>query len=694
MALILLLSYLNRIMNGYEMPLKFKKNHFISLLLLLSVSVLPSTAFSSIEPESLAPQKDFIPDDPAFQAAKTAFNSFNFEKAVHEIKRLIRKKKDEKHSETAAYLLGDLYLVIAERNKPMAFKDALNAYRNARIRHPMSDRALPTLMKMGQIYTKISLFYEALASFDRIINKHPESPYIIPARMLRGNVYLNWGKWEKAIQAYDDIEPAALSSEERVALLLNYAEVYFQMENLKTAYEYYQLVPLQNPVLQSSPLDLYQYGITAYRSNAYKIAREALFILHNKYPQSRFSLLAMARIGDAYRLDQDLKRAEKAYQQVYLERKNKRGYNRSNLIAAVGMLHLVGCQNGHCIPGQALQKEKGRFALQKIEETSHFLMTKQRSDFTESMILEAAQALERHGIFESSLKLARMIQPEKAKTAFHKKAQTLLNRTALSSTNQLLQQGKHLEALDIYYHHHEIFTPERLMEETGINLSRGFIETGLYQESIQLLVPIVQSKNNPHRQKALFVLAQNYYAQNRYVTAKETLQSYLTEYKTGAERAEAHQLLADITYQNGNKTDAIKKYNRWLMKYPGHFKRKEILIRLADTYSETGNLKQALVIYQKANQERGEKPAGLSLKIADTFFRLKNFRKSAHYYNAALQEKIPKEQKEWASFQLAQSYEKLGLNEKGAPLYEQLGKNAEERIIQTLSKHKIEDPPL
>ncbi len=667
----------------------------VRIFLIVNIMLLfafQARLFAFTEEQPPAPYGNFIPDNPDFKPVREAFKSFNFLKAIQETEQLMRQRNNPENAELAAYLLGDLYLTMAERNRPLLFKNAVNAYRNARIRYPDSESALPTLMKMGMVYTKSALYYEALASYDRIIKNHPKSPYVIPARIFRGDVYLKWGKLDKAIQAFDDIDPVILSEEDRVGLLLKYAEVYFLMDQLETAYEYYKLISLQNVIIQSSPNDLYQYGVTAYRSQSFKIAREALFILNNKYPRGSHSLLAMARIGDSYRLEGQLERAKKAYAEVYAARKNKAGYNVSNLVASVGILHLEGCNKTQCVPMQALKTENGRSALKKIKETSLFLLKKQRSAFTESLVMEAALALEEHAIYEDAHTLLSLMKPKRVKTDFQKAIADALHRTTLLSVNRLLDKEAFTEAIKLYYGHQDAFTKDILAGEMGLKLSIGFARTGLYQASTHLLLSITNDVKNVHQQKALLQLAQNSFHQNEYAEAKKQIKKYRTLYSKGPEWSSLELLLAEMAYQEGKTVQAIKAYSRWLIRYPGHQKRTEILIRLADAYVKSKNYSQAVIIYEKAVSEEKSPISGLSIKIADAYFRLKNYKNSLPYYKKAIQEGGTAEQIDWATFQLAQSYEKLGLKEKGVPFYEGLEKNAAEGLIQALSRQKTLEP--
>ena len=77
----------------------------------------------------------------------------------------------------------------------------------------------------------------------------------------------------------------------------------------------------------------------------------------------------------------------------------------------------------------------------------------------------------------------------------------------------------------------------------------------------------------------------------------------------------------------------------------------------------------------------------LYLKIADTFFKLKNYKRSISFYAKTIAASEGDEVVTWANFQVAQSYEKLGIHDKGLPIYSRL-KNGTGGLIRALSAQK------
>jgi len=674
----------------------------ISTLLLLSFLMLqgvqPSALHAEVQHEALAPQGNFIPEDPAFKAVADAYKGLNLRKALEETERLNRHHKKPKIAEAAAFLMGDLYLVMSERGRPLLFRKALDAYQEAHFRYPESKRTLPTLMKMGMIFSKEKLFYEALATFDRIITKYPRSLYVIPARINKGDVFLQWGKYEKAIQAFDEINPAILSAQENTFLLLNYAETYYLMDKHETAFGYYKLVSPQDPILQISKKALYQYGISAYESGVYTQARELLFILHNKYPKSTYSLLALARIGDSLRLQGKRVRAKKIYQQVHAATGRNHHHKSANLIAALGEFHLAGCDlvhaksQPHCFKGRALGTESGRIAYEKIKTSSDILLhkIKNRPDFIDRLIFETATALEQHGIFSESLKIKDDLVAQKISKPLKKTIQKSLPQTAISAVNQLLEKRENIAALNIYYSNQDYFSEQIIQGETGLNLGIALAESGLYQETIDFLAPLVRRTHkttSEQQQKAFFYLIRTYYKQARYVDAETQRQAFIKRYPKSTKIPHLQHLSAKASLAQGKTPLAIKKLKLWLAQYAKSPERPLVYVSLGDAYTQQGKLEQALESYLKVDEKERKNTPGLYLRIADTFFKRKNYKRSIAFYAKTITSSKEDKALSWATFQMAQSYEKLGMKDKGQAIYSQL-ETSSQGLIRALSEQK------
>lgn len=673
---------------------------FVLILLFIFQLALQPSLYAEVQHELLAPQGDFIPEDTAFQPVRNAYKSFNFTKALQETERLNHFHQDPKIAETAGFLLGDLYLVMAERGRPLYFRKALDTYREATFRYPNSERTLPALMKMGMVYLRESLYYEALATFERILTKYPNNAHLTQARMNKGDVYLKWGKYDKAITEFDQINPGVLSKEENVFLLLNYAESYYLMDDHQTAFQYYDLISPDDPVLQASEESLYQYGVSAYESNAYTESREILFILQNKYPKGTYSLMALARIGDTLRLQGKISRAAKVYQQVHSAGDHQRNKKSASLIAAIGELHLAGCdpvtppsQKPRCFAGRALENEAGRLALKNIETLSNFLISQidQSSSPIGELIFEAAQALEEHKIFTTALTIRNKLLLQKISKPLKTELIDSTPLTAISAFNQLLEQDRTLEAISIYFNNKDRFPEETLKGATGLNLGIAFAKMGFYPQAVDLLSPRVinlKKEQTTENEQALFYLFLAYFGQGDHASAEKQLRVFLQQFPKSSRVSHLQLLSIEMSLQQGKINLVIKALDDWLIRYPKNPDETRALVLLGDAYEKKGDLDQALEFYLRANTKGRESAPNLYLKIANLFYKLKHYERGISFYIKTTEKSEDAAQVDWATFQLAQSYEKLGLKDKALPIYTRLEKTAARDLIKALSKEK------
>jgi len=683
-----------------QVLIKYRDKNFMIILFLFTAFLClqwgqPPGLHANIQHGTLAPQGNFIPEDPAFDPVRQAYKAFNFTKAVRETERLNRRHKTPEISENAAFLMGDLYITMAEKGRPLLFRKALDAYREAYFRYPESERTPSVLMTIGMIFLREALYYEALATFDRIIKKYQNTPFVIPAQINKGDVFLQWGKYDKAILAFDKVNPAILSPQESTFLLLNYAETYYLKKEYVTAYGYYKLISPQNPLLQVSKKSLYQYGISAYKTEAYTKSRELLFILHNKYPKSTYSLLALARIGDSLRLQGKITRAKKTYKQVYAATGKKYHHQSASLIAAIGELHIAGCETispkftSNCFKGRALNTEAGGLAYEKVKTSASILLRhkKNRPDFIAQLIFETAEALEKHALFTESLKIKQRLIKQEVSKLLKKDIKKSLPHTVISSVNQLFAKNQYLEALKVYYSDQAYFSPKVLKGRTGLNLGIAFTQSGLHKEAIDLLLPFTQRQQNAQKEKAQTYLIRTYFKQKKYTSAEKQKQIFIKHYPNSKIIPELERRSAEASLNEGKTKLAIKKLKSWLSSYAKSSEQALVLIHLGDAYVKSGDLDQALESYLKIKEPQRKKTPGLYLRIADTFFKLKIYKRSISFYAKTIEASEGNEAVTWANFQVAQSYEKLGIHDKGLPIYSRLETGAG-GLIRALSEQK------
>ncbi|MBN4054139.1 tetratricopeptide repeat protein [Nitrospira defluvii] len=676
------------------------------VFMLITLLFSPLVFHAEVQAEVLLPSVALevqIPEDKVFDEIRKYFFDFKFQDAIRLTKKLKKRKENKSVSKAAAFLLGDLYIELAIFERPAYYNKALITLQQARRRYAGSDEAIVALWKIGIIYMKKGLHYEAIGAFSRIINRHPDSPMAISARFGKAQTLVTMKEWENAIAVYDGINPAQLSNRIRMVLLLGYGDTYFELGYINTAYEYYKLIPANEPVLQLLPISIFKYGIAALRMKDYAHSRKLFSILDNKYPGGPETLLALARIGDSWREQGMSFQADRLYTYVAAFQKYNTNGQKAKLIAAVGQLHLAGCfprpvliRVSECEKMKALENESGISAIRTIEDSARSLIgTLNRSPRIEQLLIEAIAGLERHKAFTSSLmiKEGTLALNEKKLTA---KTRSLLEKhlkkTVINAVHQLTQGKANVEALTFFFRYNDFFSHGKIDAEIALRIGIILTEAGFHQQAVEHLAPMAGEKNRKNAQIALFYLIQAEFQQGNYLSVEKNINRFLARYPKSPRISMLQVLSAEMSDHQGKMDLAIKRYATWLKQNPKDQKREEILNRLAKAYEKKGNLKQAIAIYRKIDKEDGRHNANLHLKLADLFFRVKNYKTAISYYDKTLIRSEDKYHKEWATLQLARSYESLGQEDKGSPLFTLLAGDAKDDIIKGLAQQKAPRP--
>ena len=99
-----------------------------SIFLLISI-LLSTLAFqTNVGAEILLPSgevSDFIPKEKEFDEIRKQYEDFNYTGAIHLAETLKKQRENKNIAKKAAFLLGDIYLDIAEHGRPINYKMAL-----------------------------------------------------------------------------------------------------------------------------------------------------------------------------------------------------------------------------------------------------------------------------------------------------------------------------------------------------------------------------------------------------------------------------------------------------------------------------------------------------------------------------------------------------------------------------------------
>ncbi len=672
----------------------------------------PSTlsSFADSPAESLAGPLREDPFEPILQA----YHAGEFAEAVSKTSHLLESLSVGPLAETASFLIGDLHLAWAERDGAEHFHQALAAFRNAQRTYPDTENTVRAFLRTGQAYLGLGLYYESIGSFKRVLTKHPHSRFAPSAKMKIAQAYQAWQKWKEADAAYRQIDPSSFSGEEGSWLSFGHAEVLFHLGRYESAYKKYEgAVPRgetgNTPVpLRLLPI-LFQYGEVAYRTGRTAKAREIFSRFLKTASQNKMAIdqmapdplvpIALARMGDAWRMEGKDQEAGQVYQQVLSLGASHPNATAARMLASAGQLAMRPC-GAH--PGQKAfpdclseqYREEIRPLLDTIEKEGLTLLhAPPVSPLHQELILETVERLQAYGAFPTTVALEEAFLPIPLSPPLRLRLTVLSRKTIIKEIDRLSGEKEDLRILSIFHSRSADFIPSMLTGRTGLQVALSHVRVGLHAQAIELLAPIAASPSNRLAETALFHLGRSLLSMGDNPRAEQKLNQFLRRYPKSRH---APEVLADsaIALDRQDRLDqAIARYETWFRRYPENPDRERMAFFLAKAYQRKGDFKKEALVYQTLQTRiKGNslKSLDLTLAIAEVSLQLGAFAKALPAYQAALKEKGEGEEADWIRFQMAKCYRGLGEKARGRALLDLLAQKAQDPSLRAWAAEEKE----
>lgn len=658
--------------------------------LVLSI-FLQGSAIAGDQSLPIFPKENVAEGEPPFRRVLKAYNKQNYALALKETRRLRKEHPQGPISEAAAFLLGDLHLKLAGKGGSKHLRKALSAFRTARTLYPDSENAVRGLWRIGQVYAMLNLYYESIANFNRILIRHPKNPFAARAQVGIAETYRRWGKFKKALENYNKIDLPRLSPEEQNSVLIGQADLFYQLGTFEEAYRIYEKIPKEADTLRMMPEDLFQYGESAYRAKRYKRSRKIFMTFFNLYPKAPLAPIALARVGETWNLEGNITLSRSILKQIRSLHSESSDGKINDLLTAINDLRFIPDRKGN-------QTGEGRLALKEIKEQTEALLADPSLPLPfQRVILEAAEQSAWHGALVNALEIEGALLARLSSSPFQEEVRAAFQNTVDKTIAQLSKENDVMRVVELYHRHPAGFKPKRSNDSLLLKAAIAHAQTGLFTEAVKLLTPIAANKKNLLGEEALFHLTDTHYQNSEYKNAEENARQFLARYSRSIRLPHVLEIFAQAKDRQGKLDQAIQEYRSWLNRYPRHRDHHQISLLLADAYQRKGDLKLAVKILAKIDSDFGksnkgkDRHAGLHLKLADAYFQLGKYRKAAAFYRLVLKDKPGGEKADWAQFQLAMSYDRLGKKNQGAQIFAQLAENAEDPLLKEFSSQKTRE---
>lgn len=623
-----------------------------------------------------------------------AYDQEEYLEALVQAKQIQSELSDHLLSETLAYMIGDLYIKLAETENPAYLHKALQAFQDARVIYPETENSVRALWRIGQIYRSLDLHYESLASFQRILKHHPENPYAPKSLLGIAQTYRAWEKWDKANQSFKKIKLGLLDRADRQSTLLGHADVYYHMGSYRQAYTLYENIEdVWSGVTKRDMPALFQHADTAYRTKHPEQANALFLYLFNVFPKTDTAPTALFRVGDGLRVNEQNRQAQNIYTQVATLYPESFAAHLSHLIKSLSDLKCV--TQAPQATGQpfvdcpATDEEAPKSLSDIVSDIQGSIDSLFKEEIQAPVIgetiLRAAVELKNYGYFHEAIGTLNALSQRRLPFQLQRAVRLAYQKTTAEAIEHMHKHGEDVKIIELIHTYPSALTPSIRLQAPGMTLAKTYRNLNLYGQALKLYEAIVAQKRNPHIAEARYQIAQTYFSQGKYDLAQQHFAQYLSRYRKNAWMPHASAGLAQSLHRMGQTQKAIKHYQAWLKRYPTHPQKKHMSMALADAYLETGKASNASRLYRQLANSNKEPSSDLYLKAADAYYRQKNYSGALKFYEMSLKYIKDQQQAEWARFQMANSYMALDQIIKGQSIFKELGQNASDPIIQKMA---------
>lgn len=671
----------------------------LSLLMaiLLVVSGLPEKA--------LADDRDFpiFPTDSKekelFHVALEAYHQDDLLRAINETERLVKTLPKGPAAETAAYLLGDLHFKLGKKEGNKRLRQALAAYQEAQMVFPKTENAVRSIWKIGQVYTKLELYFESIASYRRVERRYPTSRFVPLARLGIARSHRKWHKWKEADLSYRRVSLSLFPPGKRAMILFEHAGVLYHLKSFEAAYlKYGEGGLIVEDLPRKYPTVLFQQADSAFRTKRYTKAQESFLTFYNIYPKETEASVALARVGDILRKQGKTKEAQSVYEQVSTLYPDSQGDLMVKIVHDIDVLFSKELCPPVILPRPAIpcQSEGSlgpagkRILLQGIQDRVRSLL-KERPllPALQEILFNVAEELREHRLFDTPLEIqSTLLIINIDLTPFHTKIVTTHLQTMIEAIEKWTREGDDLKVVELFYSYPSAFPVRMMVSPTGLKVSNSHARLSLFSPAIEFYTRIAERTKSPLAHEALYSLGKIYFQQKDSTKAQHTLEQFFSLYPKSSRTSEALVILAEVYTHQGKIQQGIVGYKDWLLRNPRHPDRKEVSFKLAKAYEEKGNFKEAIPIYLKWTGNSKNIPPELTIKLADAYFQFGNYLEAIGYYRRAQKQKIEGKDSDWVQFRLAESYYASGKKELGLTLFTKLSLNANHPLLKELATER------
>ena len=467
-----------------------------------------------------------------FAMGKEALDNRRYAEAGALFQRFLATYPQHELADDATYRLADAFFYLRERQIVPFYNQIIENYQRALVIYPDSPLAPWALYMMG----KASMLYEqpfkGLGYFDLAVKDYPQSDILPMALTSRGQAYLADQNYNQALNDFKDVATRFPNHAARREADWGQAQALFGLGAWGRAGEALKDMHKRFPDLhQQEPELLYYIGESMFQQRDYPQARSYYLWAYNIKPDIRDNDIILARVGDTYKFEGELKSAQEIYKQVV----NLFPDSDGALVSRIRLAETPAKDEKN--PWDIFQVLPTNEAKDTYEE-----IAKEHPDrpVGELARLKLGVYYYKTGEFGKSLEVLDQLMQDHPKGTFKTEMEYTLNLAALGLLQQLKEQNKPMELMSAFLRYRPFITRPGA-NEILLLLCWAYERTDLNDRAARTYRVLI---GRGLKEPALKVgLARNLMVDKDYAGVTEALGGLNTAGLTPAQRFEAMSLL-------------------------------------------------------------------------------------------------------------------------------------------------------
>jgi tetratricopeptide (TPR) repeat protein len=557
------------------------------------------------------------------------------------------------------FLTAEAKYQIASGESPPAYEPALDAYKFAARKYPLSKFAAHARYKIAHIYDRSGLTLEAKTLYEEELRKSSNGPYSDTIKINLAVMVMEDGNYEGAYKAFQRVLKDSPKNIEARGALFTIAKHYFDRNNYSRAIKIFEDGARRWPgELTDRPEINFFMGKIYHSQEKYSKARNHLFQLVNLAPKDERSNKALNMIGDSYLIEGNYTNALS----VFNESARRAPDEHEGQYGKIRMAD-IGIRSPN-IKVRDMLIDTSPY-LEPFKTYNELAEKPDNIETLAEIILSRGNAFSRQQNYLQAIDEFKKLLPLGAQSPYHQKAQIMIQKSLVLLVDQYSTQGGALPILYSYSDYMSLSLGSIQNSKTLVQVGESYQSIGMFPEALKFYEQAkLKDKKGILRDRIFLNLGEIHLERKNYLEVEQVAQTFLKMFPKSSRGSDALLLLANAYRGQGKYKKALGVYKKALSRTRGD--RSNIHYLMAQIHHSLRQENAAIREYQKTLNSFDENARVIPeyirtayYKLGLTFFHTKKYASAVKALNRARKVFPEHTLRPWADFLMAESYEKL-----------------------------------